>query len=198
MIIRTENAEFIRSAAKRSDFPSDGKPQIVMAGRSNVGKSSMINCLLNRKSMARVSSEPGKTANINLFLIDKTMYLVDLPGYGYAKVSQNERERWGVLMGEYFEHSGDICLGILITDIRHAPTESDITMAGLYEHYKIPYIVVMNKADKLNKTELSKSEETARESFKNNSPLSFITFSALKRTGRNEVLNAIFAALGEG
>lgn len=194
-MVRIDNANFIRSAAKKSDFPTDGRPQIVMAGRSNVGKSSMINCLLNRKNIARVSAAPGKTANINLFMIDEKFYLVDLPGYGYSKVSHAERERWGELMSSYFEFSRDIALGILIVDIRHKPTDGDISMADLYEHYGIPYVIVANKADKLNKTETAQAIKLITETFNLDDESHLIVFSTLKKTGRDELLKVVIDAV---
>lgn len=154
----------------------------------------MINCLLNRKSIARVSAAPGKTANINLFMIDEKFYLVDLPGYGYAKVSHSERERWGELMSEYFESSRDITLGILIVDIRHKPTDGDMSMAGLYKHYGIPYVVVANKADKLNKSETTAAIDLICDTFELDDPSKLIVFSTLKKTGRDELLKLVIEA----
>ena len=122
------NAEFVRSVTAVADCPKDGLPQIAFAGKSNVGKSSVINKLLLRKNFARVGEAPGKTTHINFFRIDEAMYLVDLPGYGYAKVPQKEKERWGRLMEDYFA-ANRIDLGVLIVDYRHPPTNNDITMA---------------------------------------------------------------------
>ena len=127
-----QNAEFIRSAAKPADFPRDRLPQVVFAGRSNVGKSSVINRLLNRKNFARVGAAPGKTTHINYFLIDRKLYLVDLPGYGYAKVSKPEKERWGRLIESYFADPELMTLGVLIVDARHKPTADDCTMAECF------------------------------------------------------------------
>ena len=129
MRVNTQNAEFIRSAAKISDCPRDRLPQIAFAGRSNVGKSSVINRILNRKNLARVGSAPGKTTHINYFRIDGKAYLVDLPGYGYAKVSQAEKARWARLMESYFQSESEVLTaGVLIVDIRHQPTANDLTM----------------------------------------------------------------------
>ena len=129
MRVNTQNAEFIRSAAKISDCPRDRLPQIAFAGRSNVGKSSVINRILNRKNLARVGSAPGKTTHINYFLIDKKVYLVDLPGYGYAKVSKQERARWGKLIEQWFADTSLMTLGVLIVDLRHKPPADDCVMA---------------------------------------------------------------------
>ena len=131
MLINLQKAEFILSAAAPKDFLRDGLPQIAFAGRSNVGKSSVINRLLNRKNFARVGAAPGKTTHINYFKIDNAFYLVDLPGYGYAKVSQVEKDRWGRLMESYFADPGLMTLGVMIVDSRHKPTADDCTMAQL-------------------------------------------------------------------
>ena len=135
------NAEFLRSAVKESDFPHDPLPQIVFAGKSNVGKSSVINKLLNRKNFARVSAQPGKTIHISYFTIDKAMYLVDLPGYGYARVSKAEQQRWGALMETYFAMDL-LTLGIQIVDIRHKPTRDDMTMAEWFRASGKPWVII--------------------------------------------------------
>ena len=147
------NAEFLRSAVKESDFPHDPLPQIVFAGKSNVGKSSVINKLLNRKNFARVSAQPGKTIHINYFTIDKAMYLVDLPGYGYAKVPFSERDRWSQLMEGYFNSGRDIKTAFQLIDMRHKPTEFDMTMLHFLSEMQIPYTIVLTKSDKLNKSQ---------------------------------------------
>ena len=133
MRVNLQKAEFVRSAAKAADFPRDRLPQVAFAGRSNVGKSSVINRLLNRKNFARVGAAPGKTTHINYFLIDGAFYLVDLPGYGYAKVSQAEKARWGRLIESWFADTSLMTLGILIVDSRHKPTADDCTMAEWFK-----------------------------------------------------------------
>ena len=155
MAINLQNAEFVLSAAAPKDFRRDGIPQVAFAGRSNVGKSSVINRLLNRKNFARVGAAPGKTIHINYFKIDNAFYLVDLPGYGYAKVSKNERDRWGKLMEGYFADPELMTLGVMIVDSRHKPTADDCTMAQWYKDAGCPFIVVANKLDKLKKRRLS-------------------------------------------
>ena len=155
MSVNLQKAEFVRSAAKASDFPRDRLPQVAFAGRSNVGKSSVINRLLNRKNLARVGAAPGKTTHINYFLIDEKFYLVDLPGYGYAKVSKGERERWGRLMEEWFSDNTLMTLGMMIVDARHKPTADDQTMAEWFQGSGRPFAVVANKLDKLKKSEIA-------------------------------------------
>ena len=138
MALNVHKAEFVRSAADPKDFPRDPLPQIAFAGRSNVGKSSVINRLLNRKNFARVGAAPGKTTHINYFRIDEKLYLVDLPGYGYAKVSKAEKDRWAKLIQSWFDDPELMTLGILIVDARHKPTENDITMAEYFQNSQKP------------------------------------------------------------
>jgi len=182
------NAEFIRSAASLNDCPKDRLPQIAFAGRSNVGKSSVINKLLLRKNFARVGEAPGKTTHINYFLIDKAMYLVDLPGYGYAKVPKAEKERWAKLIEAYFADPELITLGVLIVDARHKPTVNDVTMAQYFQQTGKPYVVVANKLDKLKKSEIEPNLKTIREVLELEEETPMIPFSAEKGQGREELL----------
>jgi len=182
------NAEFIRSAASLNDCPKDRLPQIAFAGRSNVGKSSVINKLLLRKNFARVGEAPGKTTHINYFLIDKAMYLVDLPGYGYAKVPKAEKERWAKLIEAYFADPELITLGVLIVDARHKPTANDVTMAQYFQQTGKPYVVVANKLDKLKKSEIEPNLKTIREVLELEEETPMIPFSAEKGQGREELL----------
>ena len=185
------NAEFIRSAASLNDCPKDRLPQIAFAGRSNVGKSSVINKLLLRKNFARVGEAPGKTTHINYFLIDKAMYLVDLPGYGYAKVPKSEKERWAKLIEAYFADPELITLGVLIVDARHKPTANDVTMAQYFQQSGKPYVVVANKLDKLKKSEIEPNLKTIREVLELEEETPMIPFSAEKGQGREELLKHI-------
>ena len=195
MTVNWNLAEFVRSAARPADFPRDGLPQIVFAGRSNVGKSSAINCLLNRKNFARVGSAPGKTTHINYFLIDKKLYLVDLPGYGYAKVSKQERDRWGRLIEAWFADADRMALGILIMDARHKPTADDCTMTEVFVSSGKPFAVVANKLDKLKKSEIEGNLLRIRETLDLSDAVSVIPFSAEKGEGKvqlsGEILNCL-------
>ena len=159
MAINFNQAEFVLSAVKPATFIRDGRPQVTFAGRSNVGKSSVINRLLNRKNFARVGATPGKTTQINYFRIDGKIYFTDLPGYGYAKVSKDERDRWGRLMENYFAEEGLITLGVLIVDARHKPTADDVTMCDYFKSTQCPMVVVANKLDKLKKSEMAARKE---------------------------------------
>lgn len=187
------NAEFIRSSAHKKDFIHDGRPQITMAGRSNVGKSSVINRLLDRKNFARVGNAPGKTSQVNYFLVDKKVYFVDLPGYGYARVSHAEKARWARLMEDYFA-DGQITVGLLIVDARHKPSTDDQTMAQWFQDTGCPFIVVANKLDKLKKSEIEGNLSRIRETLKLSDEI-LVPFSAEKGTGKQELLNHLFSAL---
>ena len=186
--------EFLISAASPKDFPKTRLPEIAFAGKSNVGKSSVINRLLQRKNFARVGEKPGKTIHVNYFTVDKTAYFVDLPGYGFAKVSQAEKDRWGRLMEDYFA-ANRIDLGILIVDARHAPTNNDITMARWFLDSGCPFVVVANKLDKLKKSEIVPNLQTIREDLELPEECPVIPFSAEKGQGREELLKYILQAV---
>ena len=189
--LNINKAEFIKSAAAPSGFIRDALPNIVFSGKSNVGKSSVINRLLNRKNFARVGQSPGKTIHVNYFLIDKKVYFVDLPGYGYAKVSKAERERWGKLMEQFFAIDGLIDLGVMIVDSRHKPTADDITMAEWFKSTGCPLVVVANKADKLKKREIEPNLELIRLTLGLDDSTPLILFSAEKGSGREALMSQI-------
>jgi len=191
MPLNLNKTEFIRSAVKKEDFPRDRLPQVVFCGRSNVGKSSVINRLLNHKNFARVGGAPGKTIHINYFLIDEKLYLVDLPGYGYAKVSKGERDRWGKLIEMWFADSSLMTLGVMIVDARHKPTEEDCIMCNWYKESGRPFVVLANKLDKLKKSEIEPNLACIRETLDLYDSVKIIPFSAEKGSGRQELLNMI-------
>ena len=195
--LNLNKAEFLKSAVSPSGFLAADLPCIVFAGKSNVGKSSVINKLLLRKNFARVGEAPGKTTHINYFLIDEKMYLIDLPGYGYAKVSKSERERWGKLMEAYFAAPDLIDLGVMLVDARHKPTANDVTMADFFLQSGKPFIVVANKLDKLKKSEIEPNLACIRETLGLPEEVTVIPFSAEKGDGRDVLLKVILAAAGE-
>ena len=195
MAINLQKAEFILSAVAPKFFLRDGLPQVAFSGRSNVGKSSVINRLLNRKNFARVGAAPGKTTQINYFKIDNAFYLVDLPGYGYAKVSKAERDRWGKLMEGYFADPELMTLGVMIVDSRHKPTADDCTMARWYREAGCPFVVVANKLDKLKKSQVEPNLQVIRETLELGEGDVVIPFSAEKGTGRQELVSAILASV---
>ena len=194
MELNFNKVEFIRSAVKPADFIRDGLPQLAFAGRSNVGKSSVINRLVNRKNFARVGASPGKTSQINYFLLDGRAYLVDLPGYGYAKVSKAERDRWGRLMENYFA-SGLITLGVMIVDARHKPTADDVTMAGWFYDAECPLAVAANKLDKLKKSEIEPNLERIRETLDLREGDGLIPSSAERGDGKEQLIALLRAML---
>ena len=188
-------SEFQASYGLSSQLPESDRPEFVFSGRSNVGKSSLINRLCNRKNLARVSSTPGKTATINFYSVDDC-YFVDLPGYGYAKVSKEERERWGRLMESYFQAPGLITLGVLIVDARHKPTADDVTMFQWFRGTGCPVVVVANKLDKLKKSEIDPNLQVIRDTLELEEQDCLVPFSAEKGTGKTELLSAISQRLG--
>ena len=189
-----QNVEFLISAASDKDFPKNRLPEIAFAGKSNVGKSSVINRLLQRKNYARVGDKPGKTVHVNFFTVDRCCYLVDLPGYGFAQVSRAEKDRWSNLMESYFA-ANRISLGVLIVDYRHPPTNNDITMARWFMDSGCPFVVVANKMDKLKKSELQPNLITIREDLELPENCKIIPFSAEKGNGRDELVREILSVV---
>ena len=195
--MNTQKVEFLISAASPKDFPKNRLPEIAFAGKSNVGKSSVINRLLQRKNFARVGEKPGKTIHVNYFTVDSKCYFVDLPGYGYAKVSQSEKERWGKLMERYFQETDLITLGVMIVDARHKPTANDIIMADYFKQCGRPFVVVANKLDKCKKSQIEGNIATIRETLELPEDCQIIPFSAEKGTGRDELVGLLMKYSGE-
>ena len=198
MPLNFQKAEFVRSAAAKDGFLRDGLPQFAFAGRSNVGKSSVINRLLGRKNLAYVGATPGKTTQVNYFLVDKRAYLVDLPGYGYAKVSRAEKERRGRLMESYFQEEAErITVGVLIVDIRHKPTADDVTMHNWFRESGCPEIVIANKLDKLKKSQVEPALALIRETLELTEEDILVPFSAEKGFGKEDMLRLLNQACEE-
>ena len=195
--LNVNKAEFIKSAASTQQFIRSSIPAVAFAGKSNVGKSSVINRMLNRKNFARVGAQPGKTIHVNYFFIDGKLYFVDLPGYGYAKVSKDERDRWGRLMENYFAEEGLITLGVLIVDARHKPTADDVTMCDYFKSTQCPMVVVANKLDKLKKSEIEPNLALIRQTLTLDDSVQLIPFSAEKGIGKTELLAAINQCCGK-
>ena len=191
-----QKVEFLISAAAPKDFPGKRLPEIAFAGKSNVGKSSVINRVLQRKNFARVGEKPGKTIHVNYFTVDSKCYIVDLPGYGFAKVSAQEKARWGKLMEDYFA-ANRINLGVMIVDYRHPPTNNDITMAQWFIQSGCPFVVVANKMDKLKKSELEPNLKCIREDLELPEDVPVIPFSAEKGNGRDELVRMVLSAVKE-
>ena len=195
MIIKT--SEFITSAVKRNQYPVDVRPEVAFVGRSNVGKSSIINALTNRKKLAKVSQTPGKTRLINFFLINDEMYLVDLPGYGYAKVSKKEKESWGKTIETYLIEREQLKKIVLLVDSRHKPTADDILMHEWIKHFGYKVIVIATKSDKLSNNEIGKSKKLIKETLKLGPEDEFYLFSSVKKNGKEELIDNIFGDLVE-
>ncbi len=189
--MKTINARFVRTAANARQFIQDGLPQVAFAGRSNVGKSSIINSLLGRNDIARVGASPGKTTNINYYLIDEKFYFVDLPGFGFAKRSKSEKERWAALMEEYFNRSGLMNLGVQLVDIRHEPMDNDIIMTQWFRAAGVRFILVANKSDKIKSGEVSGKLEIFRNVLELPAQTPLIAYSAQNGTGRQELMREI-------
>lgn len=189
--MNVQKVEFLLSAVDPKDFKRDGLPQFAFAGKSNVGKSSVINRVLQRKNYARVGESPGKTIHINYFMIDESVYLVDLPGYGYAKVSKSEKERWGKLMERYFAEPELITLGVMIVDARHAPTANDVIMANYFKESGCPFVIVANKLDKCKKSQIEGNLQQIRDTLTLPEDCQVIPFSAEKGTGRAELMKVL-------
>lgn len=189
--MKFEPAEFVKSAGGKSGFIHDDRPCIVFSGKSNVGKSSVINCLLNRKNLARVGSAPGKTTNVNYFLVGGSVWFVDLPGYGYAKVPKTERDRWAKLMEDFFSEPERITFGVQILDGRHKPTELDCVMNELFADCGCSRVVVANKWDKLKKSEMEPNLALIRDTLELPDDITLLPFSAEKRTGKQELMSIL-------
>ncbi len=189
-----KTAEFVTSMADYGDFPGRGLPQIAVAGRSNVGKSTLINRLCRRNKLARTSATPGKTRLLNVFLLNGEFHLVDLPGYGFAKVNREEKLRWGRMMQRYFEQSGELRHLLCLVDIRHEPTQEDVQMNQFARQMNIPFTVVATKADKISRGARSKYLAPICRAL-SVQPWEVICFSGEDGTGREELLSRLESAL---
>jgi GTP-binding protein len=190
--VRISSARFVKSAKQANDFPKDRKPEIAFCGRSNSGKSSLLNALTNSHGLARTSSSPGRTQLINFFLVDGQTYYVDLPGYGYAKVPKGIRDTWGEMIEGYLRNREPLKLAIMLVDSRIPPTDSDQTMKGWLDHFGIPNLVVLTKSDKISRNELTKALRKCAETLQTKE---IIAFSAITDFGKDAVLKKIRDAI---
>ena len=195
MKIKTSQLEAV--AVKRSQYPEDNMKEIAFAGRSNVGKSSLLNLITGRKALARVSGSPGKTRTINFYNINGDFRIVDLPGYGYAKVSKSVTENWGDMMEQYFSARHGLIKTVQLVDIRHEPSKQDIQMYEYLKHYGLDGLVVATKADKISRNQMNKNISVIRKALGMKPEDKVIACSALKRTGQDELLDEIEKLLGE-
>ncbi|MFM9904180.1 MAG: ribosome biogenesis GTP-binding protein YihA/YsxC [Pyrinomonadaceae bacterium] len=190
--MKITSAEFVKSAFEMAHWTTDGRPEIAFLGRSNVGKSSLINSLLLRKGLARTSNTPGRTQSINFFLINETFYFTDLPGYGYAKVSKTMRSDWGRMAEEYLAGRNELALCVQLIDSRHPPSALDLQLNEWLTHYKKPHIIAATKTDKLTKNELQKALEITRREL---GDVKIVPYSARTARGRDELWGDINAAV---
>ncbi|ELV0634746.1 YihA family ribosome biogenesis GTP-binding protein [Listeria monocytogenes] len=180
------NVELIISAVRPEEYPETDLPEYALAGRSNVGKSSFINTMIRRKSMARISQKPGKTQTLNFYKIEEALFFVDVPGYGFAKVSKTEREKWGVMIETYITSREQLRGVIQIVDLRHKPTEDDRMMYEFLKYYDIPVIVVATKADKIPRSKWQKNAKIVRETLDFDPDDKFVLFSSETKMGKDE------------
>ena len=191
-MVKIKKAEYVLSAAWKSQWPQETYPEMCLAGRSNVGKSSFINAMLNRNGLAKVSSTPGKTRTLNFFNVNDALYFVDVPGYGYAKVNDNVTKQFGKTMDEYITLRSSLKGFILLVDYRHKPTKDDVMMYEFVKHHNVPVIVVATKEDKLKRNDLKKNEQLIKNTLRFHKEDKFIRFSSLKKIGIEEAWNAIY------
>lgn len=194
--MKVHQAEFIISAVGPKQYPTDGLPEIALAGRSNVGKSSLINALINRKNLARTSSKPGKTQTLNFYKIEEQFYFVDLPGYGFARVSKAEREKWGKMIEHYLSKREQLRMVIHLIDVRHPPTKDDQMMYEWLQHFQVPTLVVATKADKISKGQWQKHLKVIKETLALSPHTPLLLFSAETKHGKDEVWQEIDRHLG--
>ncbi len=188
--MKINKSDFVISAVRKKQYPADGLPEVAFVGRSNVGKSSLINTLINRKNLARTSGKPGKTQTINFYLINDNFHLVDLPGYGFAKVSRDIKEKWAEFIEEYLNDRPNLMGIIQLIDLRHPPTEDDVMMYEWLKHLGIPFLLVATKADKISRGQHLKHKKIIREKLMINDE-DIQLFSAEDKTGKEEVLSWI-------
>lgn len=184
--MKINQAEIVISAVREAQYPNEGLPEIALAGRSNVGKSSFINTLINRKNLARTSSKPGKTQTLNFYKLNEAFYFVDVPGYGYAKVSKKEREKWGRMMEEYFQNRDTLQAVVLVCDFRHEPTDADVQMYDFIKYLELPIIIIATKLDKVNKSKRHQQLKLVKQTFEVDEKDIVIPFSAETGEGKEE------------
>lgn len=195
--MKIRSSEIVVSAIRKEQYPAEGLPEIALVGRSNVGKSSATNALLNRRNFARTSQTPGKTRTINFYKINNEFYFVDLPGYGYAKVSKSEKDKWGVIMERYLQDRQELCAIFLLVDIRHEPTNDDVMMYEWIKHFGYECVVIATKADKISRGQYQKHISIIRKKLQLEKDEKVIPLSSSKKTGVEDVWNEIIAQYEE-
>ena len=194
--MKITGVDFVTSAVRKSQYPEDKKAEFLMIGRSNVGKSSFINTLVNRKNIARIRSIPGKTQTLNFFLINDNFYLVDVPGYGFAKVSKSLKNKFGVIIEDYLKDRENLKMVFMLVDFRHKPTNDDVLMYDYLKYYKIPVTIIATKSDKVSKNSYVKNEKIIRETLNLDENDDIILFSSVSKLGKQDVYQKIENIIG--
>lgn len=189
--MKINSVEFVTSAVRRSQYPEDKKAEFLLVGRSNVGKSSFINALINRKNLARISSVPGKTQTLNFYLVNNSFYLVDVPGYGFARVSKNLKNKFGLIIEDYLQQRDNLKMVFMLIDFRHKPTNGDVLMYNYLKYYHIPVTIIATKSDKVSKNNYEKNIKLIRDTLKMVEEDDFILFSVVNKIGKQEVHDKI-------
>src|SRR5699024_2640206 len=189
--MKINEAKIVISAASQKQYPKSNQPEIALAGRSNVGKSSFINRMIQRKNLARTSSKPGKTQTLNFYQLNSSFHFVDVPGYGYAQVSKGERAKWGKMMEEYFQHREQLRAVVLVTDVRHNPTKDDLQMYAYVKHLGLPLIIIGTKLDKIPRSKQDRMIKQAKQHYDLDEHTHFIPFSAETGQGKDEAWGII-------
>ena len=189
--MKINSVDFVTSAVRRSQYPDDKKSEFLLVGRSNVGKSSFINTLVNRKNIARTSAIPGKTQTLNFYLINNTFYLVDVPGYGFAKVSKTLKNKFGMIIEDYLKMRENLKMVFMLVDFRHKPTEDDVLMYNYLKYYNIPVTIIATKCDKVSRNSVEKNKKIIRDTLKMIDEDGLILFSMITKDGKIEVHNKI-------
>ena len=195
--MKITSSEFVISAMRISQYPTDNLPEFMLVGRSNVGKSSFINTITGNKKMARVSNTPGKTRNLNFYLLNNSFYLVDVPGYGYASVSKKEQRKFGLMIEEYLEKRPNLVRTFMLVDLRHKPSDDDVLMYKYLKHFNLPVTVIATKADKISKNKRAKAKNTIIKTLGIQEGDSLIVLSNTTREGKEKVLKELESLIGE-
>lgn len=189
--MKITNVEFVTSAVRRSQYPTDKKPEFLLVGRSNVGKSSFINTLVNRKNLARISAIPGKTQTLNFYLINESFYLVDVPGYGFAKVSKGLKNKFGLIIEDYLKERDNLKMVFMLIDFRHKPTNDDVLMYDYLKYYNIPVTIIATKCDKVSKNSYDKNKKLIKDTLKLDDHDNLIMFSIVNKMGKQDIYDSI-------
>lgn len=195
--MKITNVEFVTSAVRRSQYPVDKRSEFLLVGRSNVGKSSFINTLVNRKNLARISAIPGKTQTLNFYLINESFYLVDVPGYGFAKVSRGLKNKFGLIIEDYLKERDNLKMVFMLIDFRHKPTNDDVMMYDYLKYYNIPVTIIATKSDKVSRNSYDKNKKIIKDTLKLADEDNLILFSTVTKDGKQDIYGTIEACMGE-